>query len=62
MFNRSNVKNEDDFIIKKYKKMNLTFILFNDYRFPIPRPPYGIDVHTNKHQLDLLENMIDNVD
>ena len=62
MFNRSNVKNEDDFIIKKVKMMNLTFILFNDYRFPVPRPPYGIDVHTNKHQLDLLENMIDNLD
>ena len=61
MFNRSNVKNEDDFIIKKVKMMNLTFILFNDYRFPVPRPPYGIDVHTNKHQLDLLENMIDNL-
>ena len=62
MFNRSNVKNEDDFIIKKIKMMDLTFILFNDYRFPVPRPPYGIDVHTNKHQLDLLENMIDNLD
>jgi len=62
MFNRSNVKNEDDFIIKKVKMMNLTFILFNDYRFPVPRPPYGIDVHTTKHQLDLLENMIDNLD
>ena len=62
MFNRPNVKNEDDFIIKKVKMMNLTFILFNDYRFPVPRPPYGIDVHTNKHQLDLLENMIDNLD
>ena len=62
MFNRSNVKNEDDFIIKKVKMMNLTFILFNDYRFPVPRPPYGIDVHTTKHQLDLLENMIANLD
>jgi len=62
MFNRSNVKNEDDFIIKKVKMMNLTFILFNDYRFPVPRPPYGIDVHTNQHQLDLIENMIDNLD
>ena len=60
MFNRTNVKNEDDFIIKKVKMMNLTFILFNDFRFPIPTAPYGIDVHTNRHQLDLLENMIDN--
>ena len=62
MFNRENVKNEDDFIIKKVKMMDLTFILFNDYRFPVPPPPYGIDVHTNKHQLDLLEDMIDNLE
>ena len=39
----------------------LTFILINDYRFPVPPPPYGIDVHTNKHQLDLIENMLDNL-
>ena len=62
MFNRENVKTEDDFIIKKVKMMNLTFILFNDYRFPIPHPPYGLDVHTSKHQLDLLENMIDSLE
>jgi len=62
IFNRSNVKNEDDFIIKKINMLNLTFILFNDYRFPVPHPPYGIDVHTNKHQLDLLENMIENIE
>ena len=59
IFNRTNVKNEDDFIIKKVKMLNLTFILFNDYRFPVARPPYGIDVHTTKHQMDLLENMIE---
>ena len=62
MFNRSNVKKEEDFIIKKVKMMNLTFILFNDYRFPVPRPPYGIDVHTTKYQMDLLENMIENIE
>ena len=43
------------------KMLNLTFILINDYRFPVPPPPYGIDVHTTRHQLDLLENMIDNI-
>ena len=59
-FNRSNVKNNDDFFIKKIKILNLTFILINDYRFPVPPPPYGIDVHTTKHQLDLIENMIEN--
>ena len=62
IFNRSNVKNEDDFIIKKVKMMDLTFILFHDYRFPVSRPPYGLDVHTSKHQLDLLEDMIDNLE
>ena len=62
IYNRTNVKNNDDFFIRKIKNMNLTFILFNDFRFPNPRPPYGFDTHTNKHQLDLLENMIDNLD
>ena len=62
IFNRSNVNNEDDFFIKKIKMLNLTFILINDYRFPIPPPPYGIDVHTTKHQLDLIENLLDNLE
>ena len=44
MFNRTNVKNNDDFIIKKVKILNLTFILFNDYRFPIPHPPCSLYV------------------
>ena len=62
IFNRTNVKNNDDFFIKKIKMLNLTFILINDYRFPVPPPPYGIDVHTTKHQLDLLENMLETLD
>ena len=62
IFNRTNVKNEDDFIIKKINFLNLTFILFNDYRFPVPPSPYGIDVHTSKHQLNLLENMLENIE
>ena len=62
IFNRTNVKNDDDFFIRKIKMLNLTFILINDYRFPVPPPPYGIDVHTNKHQLDLIENMIENLE
>ena len=60
-FNRTNVQKEDDYIIKKIKLMNFTFILFNDYRFPVSRPPYGLEPHTTKYQLDLLENMIDNL-
>ena len=59
MFNRTSIKNEKDFMIKKANIFNLTFILFNDYRFPTARPPYGNDPYTNKDQLDLLENMID---
>ena len=62
IYNRTNVKSYDDFIIKKVKNLNLTFILFNDFRFPNPHPPYGLDTHTNKHQLNLLEDMIDNLE
>ena len=62
MFNRTNVKNEDDFYIKKINIFDICFILLNDYRFPVIRPPYGRESHINKHQLDLLENMIDNID
>ena len=59
MFNRTSLSNENNFIIKKIKIFNLTFILFNDYRFPNPRPPYGNEPYTTKDQLDLLENAID---
>ena len=59
MFNRSSIKKDEDFTLKKIKLYNLTFILFNDYRFPTARPPYGNDPYTNKEQLDSLENMID---
>ena len=62
IFNRSNVENDDDFTIKKVKMLNITFILFNDYIFPTPFPPYTEEPHTSKHQLDLLENMIENLD
>ena len=62
MFNRENIKNDDDFTIRKINILNKTFILFNDFRFPTPRPPYGDEPHTSKHQLDLLENMIDNLE
>ena len=58
-FNRNNVKNEDEFIIKKYKMLDMCFILFNDFSFPTPHPPYGTVANTDKRRLDLLENMID---
>jgi len=62
MFNRANVKNEDDFLIKKVNKFGLTFILLNDYRFPVIRPPYGAETLMTKKQLDKLEYMIDNLE
>ena len=62
MFNRENVKNQDDFFVKKINKFGICFILLNDYRFPVIRPPYGLDSHINKNQLDILENMIDTME
>ena len=62
IFNRSNVKTYEDFVIRKIKMLNLTFILFNDFRFPNPHPPYGKEPHTTRYQLNLLENMIDNLE
>ena len=59
MYNRSSVLKDSDFTVKKIEISNLTFILFNDYRFPTPRPPYGNEPYTNREQLDLLENMVD---
>ena len=61
-FNRTDVKNEEDFFIRKIKLFNMTFILLNDYRFPVVRPPYGLESHINKKQLDLLEDMIDGLE
>ena len=58
-FNRSNVKTYDDFIIKKVNLFNETFLLFNEYIFPIPHPPYGVSPHPTRHILDLLENAVD---
>ena len=62
MFKRKDIKNMDDFIIKKHIYKNLTFILFNDYILPTPHPPYGLTPHPTRHMLDLLENMIDSVE
>jgi len=62
MFNRTNVKNKDYFFIKKIKQFNLTFILLNDYRFPVLRPPYGTETHMNSNQLNILEDMINNLE
>ena len=61
-FNRTNVKNIDDFIIKKINIFNETFILYNEYIFPTTHPPYGVSPHPTKHMLDLLESAIDSSD
>ena len=62
IFNRSNVINDDDFTIKKIKMLDKTFILFNDFKFPTSPPPYGLEPHTTKKQLDLLEKMINELE
>jgi len=59
-YNRSNLKNFDDFIIRKINMLNETFILFNKYLFPTTHPPFGVYPHTTKHMLDLLEDAVDN--
>ena len=59
IFNRTNVKTNDDFFIKKINAFNETFILINQYLFPTPHPPYGVFPHHTNHMLDLLEKAID---
>ena len=59
VFNRSNVKTIDDFIVRKIEMFNETIILFNDYHFPTTHPPYGLTPHPSRHMLDLLENAVD---
>ena len=61
-FNRTDVQKEEDFFLRKVKMFNITFLLLNDYRFPVVRPPYGIESHITKKQLDILEGMIDDLD
>ena len=66
IFNRNNTKNEKDFFLKKLNlninNINLTFLLINDYRYPVYRPPYGLEPHTTKVQYDLLENEINSIE
>ena len=58
-YNRSNLKNMDDFIVRKEHLFNETIILYNEYIFPTTHPPYGVAPHPTRHMLDLLENAID---
>ena len=64
-FNRTNTNNESDFFIRKVNvnisNINLAFLLLNDYRYPVYRPPYGVEQHTTNEQLDLLEKTINSL-
>ena len=66
VYNRTNVKNKDDFFLRKIKvninNIGLTFLLLNEYRYPVYRPPYGLDAHLSVKQLNLLENTINSLD
>ena len=66
IYNRTNVKNESDFFLRKIKlninNMDINFLLINDYRYPVYRPPYGAETHTTIKQLDLLEKTINSID
>ena len=65
IYNRTNVKNELDFFLRKIKlntnNIDINFLLIHDYRYPVYRPPYGAETHTTVKQLDLLENMINSL-
>ena len=39
----------------------MTFLLINEYNYPVYRPPYGLEVHTTIKQLDLLENTLNSL-
>ena len=66
IYNRTNVKDELDFYLRKIKlsinNIELYFLLIHDYRYPVYRPPYGAETHTSVKQLDLLENTINSID
>ena len=65
-FNRNNTKSESDFFLRKKKininNIDLTFLLINEYRYPVYRPPYGIEPHISVEQLDLLENTLNSTE
>ena len=66
IYNGTNIKDEDEFFCRKYKlnisNTELTFLLIHDYRYPVYRPPYGLDTHTTVKQYDLLEKKINSVE
>ena len=42
--------------------IDINFLLIQDYRYPVYRPPYGQEAHTTVKQLDLLENTLNTMD
>ena len=65
-FNRINTKKESDFFLRKVKininNIELTFLLLNDYRYPVYRPPYGLEQHTTTKQLDIIEKAMNSLE
>ena len=65
-FNRDDTKTVDDFFLRNVKvkinKTDLNFLLINDYRYPVYRPPYGAEKHLTTKQLDQIENRINNME
>jgi len=65
IYNNTNVKNESDFFLRKINldidNNSLTFLLINEYNYPVFRPPYGVEAHTTVKQLDLLENTLNSL-
>ena len=65
IYNRTNIKNESDFYLRKIDlnidNNSMIFLLINEYNYPVYRPPYGLEVHTTIKQLDLLENTLNSL-
>ena len=66
IYNRTNVKNESDFFLRKIKlninNIDLNFMLINDYRYPVYRSPYGEEPHSTVEQLDFLEKTLNSLE
>ena len=59
LYNRSNIKSERDLFLREMRFFNMSFILYNNYRFPNPHPPYHFYSYPSKNQLDILEEVIE---
>ena len=66
IYNRTNVKSETDFYLRNIKlninNINISFMLINDYRYPVFRSPYGEEPHSTVKQLDLIEKTLNSIE